>query len=297
MGGFLFVEKQRMADEKELMQEDQDRAAMEAAFAASDEAESAPSIEPPKQEEAPVEETKQEEVKDHEVQEPIEEKPVATPALTEDQLRLLSAIPELEKRLTQQVDKVAGNYGEVKRLIGEMQKAAATPRGASEFSASEDMTQFEQDFAEIANPVKQMIEQRLASLNQGISADQLEAYIASRETDQRNRAVQALDEMHPDRLEIIQTKEWGDWLGSLPKYRQAAIANSQDLHYVAGEIGAFKDHRQAQIELAQKQAQQDAKSKSRVEKAVTPSGSRQSTQSTISEEDAMRKAFAEADNL
>lgn len=274
-------------------------AEMQAAFSASelDEAESTPRIEPPKQEEPPVEETKQEEVKEPEVQEPEQEKPAVTPALTEDQLRLLSAIPELERRLTQQVDKVAGNYGEVKRLLGEMQKAAATPKGASEFSASEDMTQFEQEFAEIANPVKQMIEQRLAGINKGISADELEAYIASRETAQRESAVKALDEMHPDRLEIIKTKEWGDWLGSLPKYRQAAITKSQDLHYVAGEIGAFKDYRQTQIELAKKQAEQDAKSKSRVEKAITPSGTRQSTQSTISEEEAMRKAFAEADNL
>ena len=286
-----------MTDEKELVQEEQSRAEMEAAFATSDEAESTPRIEPPKQE-TPVEETKQEEVKEPEAREPEKEKPaVIPPALTEDQLRLLSAIPELERRLTQQVDKVAGNYGEVKRLLGEMQKAAATPRGASEFSASDDMTQFEQDYAEIANPVKHMIEQRLASLNQGISSDQLEAYIASRETEQRNRAIQALDEMHPDRLEIFNSSEFGEWIDSLPKYRKSAILKSNDLYYVAGEIGAFKDHRQTQIELANKQALQNEKSKSRVDKAVTPSGSRQSTQSTISEDEAMRKAFAEADNL
>jgi len=292
----FYLKEQRMTDEKELAQDEQNLTDMAAAFAAADEVDSSKPAEPTKQE--PVEEAKQEEVKEPEVKEPEKEKPAPTPpALTEDQLRLLSAIPELEKRLTQQVDKVAGNYGEVKRLLGEMQKAAATPRGAAEFGASDDMTQFEQDFAEIANPVKQMIEQRFASLNQGISADQLEAYIASRETDQRNKAVQALDEMHPDRMEILQTKEWGDWYSSLPKYRQSAISNSQDLHYVAGELGAFKDHRQSQTELAQKQAQQDAKSKSRVNNAVTPSGSRQSTQSTISEEEAMRKAFAEADNL
>lgn len=286
-----------MTDEKELVQEEQERIEMEAAFAASEDADKPSGIEPPAQD--PVEETRQEEVKEPEVvQEPEKAEPAATPpALTEDQLRLLSAIPELERRLTQQVDKVAGNYGEIKRLIGDMQKAAATPRGAAEFGASEEMTQFEQDFAEIANPIKQMIEQRFASVNKGISADELEAYIASREVEQRNKAIQALDEMHPDRLEILQTKEWGEWMSSLPKYRQTAIAKSQDLHYVAGEIAAFKDHRQTQIELAKKQAQQDAKNKSRVEKAITPSGSRQSTQSTISEEEAMRKAFAEADNL
>lgn len=285
-----------MTDEKELVQEEQERIEMEAAFAASENADKPSGIEPPTQ---PVEETRQEEVKKPEVvQEPERAEPAATPpALTEDQLRLLSAIPELERRLTQQVDKVAGNYGEVKRLIGEMQKAAATPRGAAEFGASEEMTQFERDFAEIANPIKQMIDQRFASVNQGISADQLEAYIASKETERRNLAIQALNEMHPDQPEITQTKEWTEWMSSLPKYRQTAIVNSLDPYYVAGEIAAFKDHRQAQIELAKKQAQQDTKNKSRVEKAITPSGSRQSTQSTISEDEAMRKAFAEADNL
>lgn len=279
-----------MTDEKELVQEEQSRAEMEAAFATSDEADTHSSIEPQKQE--PVEETRQEEVK-----EPEQEKPAIPPALTEDQLRLLTAIPELERRLTQQVDKVAGNYGEVKRLLGEMQKAAATPKGASEFSASEDMTQFEQEFSEIANPVKQMIEQRLASLNQGISADQLEAYIASRETAQLETAHQTLNEIHPDWNQIIQTKEWNEWVASLPRHRQVAIAKSTDPYYAAGEVSAFKDIRQAQIELAKKQAQQSLKSKSRVENAVTPSGSRQSTQSTISEDEAMRKAFAEADNM
>jgi hypothetical protein len=287
---FLFGE-QRMTEETELVPDDQSRAEMEAAFAASDDAEQQP-VETPKQE-APVEETKQEDV----VEEPKDEKPAAPPALSEDQLRLLSAIPELERRLTQQVDKVAGNYGEVKRLLGEMQKAAATPKSAAEFKASDDMVQFEQDFAEIANPVKQMIEARLSSLPHGISEEQLEAYFAKREADRRSRDIDALNSIHPDRLEIIKTKEWDEWIGSLPKYRQAAIANSNDLHYVAGEISAFKERSQAQAAREKEQAAQAEKSKSRVEKAVTPSGARHSTKPTISEDEAMRQAFAEADKM
>lgn len=290
-----------MTDETELVQDDQSRAEMEAAFAASDDAD-VRTVEAPSQK-APAEETKQT------AEEPKDEKPADTPApveapapaapttLSDDQLRLLAAIPELERRLTQQVDKVAGNYGEVKRLLGEMQKAAATPKGAAEFGASDDMVQFEQDFAEIANPVKQMIEARLSNLPHGISEEQLEAYFTAREVEQRKRAIEDLDSIHPDRLDIIHSKEWGEWMSSLPKYRQAAIANSNDLHYVAGEISAFKERSQAQAAREKELAAQAEKSKSRVENAMTPSGVRHSTKSTISEDEAMRQAFAEADKM
>lgn len=275
-------------------------AEMLAAFSASDDAD-VRTVETPPQK-APVEETTQaagepKDEKPAETPAPVEAPPQAAPTLSEDQLRLLAAIPELERRLTQQVDKVAGNYGEVKRLLGEMQKAAATPKSAAEFKASDDMEQFEQDFAEIANPVKQMIEARLSNLPHGISEAQLEAYFEAREVSQRDNAIKILDEIHPDRFDIIGSREWGEWMGSLPKYRQTAILNSYDLHYVAGELSAFKEHRQAQAGRANEQAAQAEKSKSRVEKAVTPSGARHSTKPTISEDEAMRQAFAEADKM
>ena len=63
-----------------------------------------------------------------------------------------------------------------------------------------------------------------------------------------------------------------------------AINNSEDPYYVAGVISEFKEHRDKQVSAA-------AKSKQRIESAITPKGVPPSGHSTITDEEAAAKAF------
>lgn len=267
---------------QEVSQEVQDNVEMEAAFAAS-----VGEVEPVAKPSTVVEAAPEEkpEVKEEPAPAP------AQPALSEDQVRLLSAIPKLEQ-LLQRVDKVDGNYGEIKRLLEASQKAVATPKGAAEFEASADGDFLDQEFGEIAAGVQSKIDRSLAKIQPGMTpeqiAEQVNAAAELRENEARSRLVKALDEEHPDRLEILKSAEWSSYLAAMPVPDQRYLMQSDDLHYITRELSKFKDQRAKQVALA-------AKSKQRIDKAVTPAGVHRAGSSTLSEDEAAQQAFAAAD--
>lgn len=253
-----------------------DDAAMEAAFAAVD---AAPEATPEPVVEKAVEVAPNEE-------KPVEAAPLAPPTsgLSEDQVKLLSAIPELERRLTQQVDKVAGNYGEIKRLLDSMQKAAATPQGAASFEASPDGDYLDREFPDLSPGVQEKIDKALAKVPAGISGEELENWYANRKANDYQELVKILDAAHPDRIEVRESPAWKAWVENLPSYERMQVMNSDDPYYVAGMISKFKDYQTTQTSLA-------VKSKQRIENAITPKGVPPAGHSTITEDEAAQKAF------
>lgn len=218
-----------------------------------------------------------------------EAKEAPATALSEQQLKLLAAIPELERRLTQQVDRVSGNYGEVKRLLDTMQKAAATPQSAAVFDASEDS--LDQEFPELAQGVAAKIAKAMSSVQTGMTAEQFETmYQARREVEKAetfSTQLSTLKKAHPDHIEIQQAPEWTPWLNTLNESQRDGVMNSFDPYYVSSMITRFKTYRDKQVADA-------TKDKQRVERAVSPSGVQPRGSSTITEDEAMRKAFNEA---
>ena len=271
----------------EVTQEVQD-AEMEAAFnAVSNNNVPDQAVEPAKEEvkeEAKPEVKVDEEIKKVETEEPKAAPVVPPQSLSEDQLKLLAAIPELEKRLTQQVDKVAGNYGEVKRLLDTMQKAAATPKGAADFEASADADDLEREFPEIAMGVQDKINRAFAKAPTGMNTEQLEEWYTKREAVKYQESVKILDTAHPDRIAVIDSTEWKQWISSLPDYQQVSVMKSEDPYYVSSMISKFKLHRDKQASLQEK-------SKQRIENAITPQGVRPTGPSILSEDEAAQKAF------
>lgn len=258
-------------------------AEMEAAFAAtSNEGADKQVVEPSKTEVAAVE-----------AEIPAEVVVVAEVApvqstLSEDQIKLLAAIPELESRLTQQADKVAGNYGELKRILETMQKEKATPQGAADSSAyvPTEGDYLDEEFREIAQGVQAKIDRAMAKLpvQVGTTEEQFESMYAARELAKRNEAINTLDAMHPDRIEVYATPEWTTYFAALPAYEQDSFNRSEDPFYVGREISKFKDHREKAVAQAEK-------SKQRIEKAITPVGVRPVGHSTVSDDEAAQKAF------
>ena len=260
---------------------------MEAAFAASFEAAEPEPSKPEADEKPTTPETKAEEKPDQ--QQATPSAPPPAPTLSEDQVKLLAAIPRIEQ-LLQRVDKVDGNYGEIKRLLGDMQKAAATPQGAAAFDASIG-DQFDQEYPELADGVKAKIaaakaefEEAVSKIPVGMTAEQFEAMYAERETKKRNDAISFLHKSHPDRFEIQKTPQWKQWFDGLEAYQQVSLENSSDPYYVSGMLSKFKKFRDTQTSASEK-------SKKRIENAATPSGVRPTSPSTISDEEAAQRAF------
>lgn len=283
-----------MSNVDDAEQQDLNDAEMEAAFAASFNGASEPVVEQAKQEpevDANAD-ANAEKVEDKDEKEPgkkdTQQAPPAAPTLSEDQLKLLAAIPELEKRLTQQVDRVSGNYGEIKRLLEDTKKAAATAKSATEFDASADGDYIDKEFPELAEGIKAKISQAVGGIKPTMTPEQFEEmYVARRkaeETAKRNELIEILNKNHPDQLEIIATPEWKAWADSLPPHQHQSLHNSQDPYYVSGMISKFKSHRDEQAAKAKK-------SQKRIENAVTPNGVRPVNPTTISDEEAAQKAF------
>lgn len=287
--------------ENEVPAATEDTTAMQNAFAAAFNPETTETKVEPKVEQKvepkaePTAESKVEPTVEPTVEQKVEQKeevtPAAPPTLSEQQIKLLQAIPELERRLTQQVDKVAGNYGEMKRLLDSMQKAAATPKSAAEFEASEDGDVLDEQYPELAQGVAAKIAKAMAKTQAGMTAEQFEAAYQQRREQEKAQTLQeqlaALRKVHPDHIEIQQTPEWQPWLQTLTEAQREGVLHSFDPYYVSNMISRFKSYRD------KKQADA-SKDKQRVERAVSPSGVRPASPSTINEDEAMRQAFAAA---
>lgn len=275
---------------------EQSNAEMEAAFAASFDAESAKTTEAPKTDDAQAKVEDAPSEGEGTAAAPVEGKkdepatPSAPPvaALSADQVRLLATLPELEKRLTQQVDKVAGNYGEIKRLVDTMKSAAATPQGAAAFQASEDADYLDREYPALAGEIKSRIDKAVANVKTGISEEEFEQrYERRRARDAQvrmNEMIDVLESDHPDRVEIQKTPQWATWMQTLSPAQKRAVTESEDGHYVSSMLFKFKDYRDQQAAAA-------AKSKQRIEAALTPTGTRAPGHQITSDEDAAQRAF------
>lgn len=239
-------------------------------------------------------EVKPVEVKPEATEKPVEVKatPEAPPVsgLTTEQQDLLSKIPKLEA-LMQRVDKVDGNYGEIKRLVTEMQKSAATPNGAVSDEANQAWAELAEVFPElsgsiskgVSSEVEKAVAKAVASIPGGVDPEQLskivqEAISSTREkekTEQINADITALNKAHPDRNECISSPEWSKWLATLPADDREEMLEGWDLKTVKKGFSTFKAWRDQQASSKQK-------SKQRIEDAVTPQGVRMPAPAAIS---------------
>lgn len=97
-------------------------------------------------------------------------------------------------------------------------------------------------------------------------------------------AVEALDEAHPDRLKIIQTAEYANWLKTMKEDERIKFLSSQSPVYVSRKLDEFKDWN------VKRQAKGLANEK-RLAGAVTPRGTPRAAPAVISDEAAAQAAF------
>ena len=194
------------------------------------------------------------------------------------------------------MNKVAGNYGEVKRLLDTIQKSnTATPQGAA--AATDAWNELQDEFGpELAGQLAKAVDKVVAS-RQSISQDDVRALVAEA-VGGKAPDLSVLDELHPDWKELRATKpqDYSDWLESLrPATRMRYLTSSDPLH-VAEKLDEFKAWRESRAEKAPAVPQKETHqaSTSRLEAAITPNGRSRGSPTTLSATDAFLQAAGEA---
>lgn len=203
---------------------------------------------------------------------------------TQKQIDLNEIATRLETAL-KGLDKAHGNYGELKRELADMKKAAANPTAAANFVPNEDafkdLDAFEMPELKdgIRKGVHAEIEHRFGAFSKEINAAR-EAEIM----EEINSGNQILDRYYPDRFDLVKTEDWKKWEQSQNPVAVEIFYSTRDPSYIATSIDKYKAWKKEQDSGQKSQ-------KRRLESAVAPRGERLHATPTQSERDEELAAF------
>lgn len=190
------------------------------------------------------------------------------------------------------VRKMHGDIGNINRTLKKLKALEEAPAGDELAAALKKADEIAGEFPEIAGPLVNAIkalQSRLPSPPAEPDPEEESAAPAvdleqERQKAQREAAIKALDEVHPDRHQIKETPEFKRWLAAKPPEYQKKVTTSWNPAVVAQPFTDFKAH------LAAQQRRKD-----RLEGAVTPQGVPSTgTPPTISDEEAARRGYERA---
>lgn len=213
-----------------------------------------------------------------------EEDPVLLDGLKRSELRrLLSNAADVES-LKKQLDKAHGSIGDLNRRF---QQAQAAARAAVEVPP--EIQQFEQSYPEFAAYMKAMgivpqqpQEAPPADPMQPVATDA--GVPAQAELDPTDIELRVMDRMHKGWREKIASPDFKLWLAGQPD----DVRNTFDTATVADELGAVVGKFDAWSTARETRQTQG---RSRLERAITPSGNAPRPQAAPTEEDAFRAAI------
>ena len=222
--------------------------------------------------------------------EAIEEPVAHSPAAESDQTEQVAAEPTEAEKLaadladlkakvatiqsgsdSDSVRKLHGQIGNINRTLKQLQKEApADDELAAAITAAEALATEFTDMAPIVTALKAVVKRTAAQVAEPPANDEPASTLDARQL----AAIEALDEEHPDRLNVIKSQEFKDWLAAKPTEFQEKVMNSWNPVVVAKGLTEFKD--------AQKARQ---KKQERLAAAVAPQGTPvQASPSTLNDE-------------
>lgn len=239
----------------------------------------------------------------------VEAARVALAGLSEDQLKdLLARVPEVERKLESQMQKVTGKLGEFNRTLQQLQ-ASSRPADqvAARKLAGDMLARTKVLYPDLADAIANDLNDAFATPQsapqqppsgqpqpqQGPTQEQLQQMMRE-QTQQVSRQyeLRLLETKHPDYAQVAATPEFKLWAATLPPEDRVQVFESQDANYVSRQIDAFKSFRDQQTERANADKQ---RSQRRLSQAAPPTaGFSGSSPSTQNEEDAFLAGFARA---
>lgn len=237
----------------------------------------------------------------------------ALSGLNDEQMKdLLSRVPQIERNVNAQLQKITGKMGEFNRTIQEVRQLHASGRPVEQTAAlkiaSDMLKRTRGVFPELAEAIAEDLNGIFAAPsqkqgtspaqpNQGLTQEQMAKLIESRISEatvpmQRSYEAKLLTLRHPDWQDVAKTPDFRLWADTLPTEDKSQLFDSEDALYIAEKLDAYKAFRKQQT--AQTTTNKE-NSRRRLEQAVTPtSGATQSRAPVQTEEDAFLTGFAQA---
>jgi chromosome segregation ATPase len=279
-----------MTTETEALEAKEAEAAFSAGFA--NEAPAAPA---PEKEPAKVEAEKSEpETKEETAPEKIE----APAPLTADEIAALRAAAAELPTLKAQLRDASGHIGGLKSRLGELSDELKTAReqkkdeGKAPVLTAVELKRMKAEYPELAESLTADITEALSTLKREptTSPEDITKLVSERVAEARHEdRKQALAEEHPDWEDLKKGEELWKWVATLTPEAATAFKNSSNPIYVAKQLTTFKEWRD-------KESKAKTASKERLEANLTPQGANRPGKSTMSDEEAMLKGFAEGFN-
>lgn len=210
----------------------------------------------------------------------------------------VAVIPELQKQLRD----TNGKYGALKQTIEGLQKPATTPESAA-VDLDESLADLKAEFPELADLLKGSLTKVMSRpAAQSMSQEEMDRMVfdrlqVARDTEDRQRrekALEALTNEHPNWVADRQSPQFQAWLETMAPRTQARILRSEDPDYVAERLDDFVSWRDAQT-TASASTENQQKSRSRLESAITPTSGKGAAQvAAVTEQEAYEAARSAA---
>lgn len=243
----------------------------------------------------------------------VEAAQTAIAGLSSDQLKeLLARVPDIERKLEAQMQKVTGKLGEFNRTLQQLQTSGRSADSATARKIVVDRLKrtremypdladaIASDLSEVFNTAPEATSGQAEAPQapaSGPTPQDIARFVEAKAQEAQRNAVRHYEERmltqrHPDWVETARTAEFKLWAETLPPDDRQKLVTSEDAIYVAGKLDAYKAFREQQANRTG--ARRDGAQR-RLAQAVTPTsgGTGQSTPAQ-SEEDAFLAGFARA---
>lgn len=246
--------------------------------------------------ERPAPESKPAEPEAKPANEPVAQEPAKEPeqapvaALTPQEITELraaaQAIPGMQTKLREAYGRI-GALNDLLHKKSEEKKADGQPAALSRL----EMKRIKEAYPELADDLTADIGDALASLKTTAQDPaEMERLIADRVAlASLELRKEALAERHPDWEDVKKSDVFWKWMGELPADEAKAIQTSASPMFIASKLDTFKTWRD-------KASKAKEKSQERLTAAIAPTGGSSAGKSTLSDDEAMQKAFAEGFN-
>ena len=230
---------------------------------------------PDEQEDEPeVDDESEPETEPEEVDEPV------FAGLTEKELKSILERATRVDSLEDQLRKANGKIGEIKGTLKELQSRKPTQHAPAE-SDDADISEFEATFPEFGPAV----EARARKIAQEVfQAQQATGQPIDREAISKQVNLTLMNSQHKGWQDLQETDDFKLWMAGQPKEVQQMHQTTWDAQELGGIFTAFKSRQQAT-------STRSAKSKQRLENALTPDSRTQKVTHAITEQDAMQAGF------
>lgn len=200
-----------------------------------------------------------------EAQEPAKEEPDEEPlfaGMTESQIKSLLERSARVDSIEEQLRKAHGKIGELNGTLQEIKtrQSQPTPKEAPAV-APEVVSDFERDFPEFATfaeaKARRIAEEMLQNTPPAVPAEDIRSQL------QQEMQLGIMDAIYPDWRETVSTQDFNLWIATQPPEVQQTYANTWNANELGGIVSGFKNWQQTANARA-------AKSKQRLEAALTP---------------------------